>query len=377
MLAVISSSLAPLLALAPAVSPPAFPVSRFEDADATETTLELALAWLDAHQDDDGRWDADEYMKHDPEEDRCEGPGHKIHDAGITGLALLAFLAEGPSAFEGKHKIAIESGLDWLVAQQDPKTGRLGKDASFAHLYDHGIGTRALCEAYAITKSEILKEAAQLAVGYVQQARNPYAAWRYDVPPIGDNDTSVTGWMILALVTAQEAGLKVDGDALEGGLAWLDKVSDPATGRAGYDTFGSLSSRTPMNDHYPRETGEAMTGIALTCRYALGQTVEKHEIMAKHAALLRRSLPLWEPEKRGCDMYYWYYGTLALSRADSQHWKPWRAALREAVTGSQRTEGSAKGSWDPRGPWGYVGGRVYATAMMTMCLQIDQRAKKE
>ena len=47
--------------------------------------------------------------------------------------------------------------------------------------------------------------------------------------------------------------------------------------------------------------------------------------------------------------------------------------MKKAVLESQRKDGDAKGSWDPVGPWGYSGGRVYSTALMTMCLEIVYR----
>jgi hypothetical protein len=365
-----------ITALAPAISSP---TPQIIEDEPEEQSLALALTWLAAHQDEDGRWDADGFMKHDPEEEKCDGPGHQVHDVGVTGLALLAFLAEGSAAIEGPHAETIERGVSWLVNQQAADAGSLagliGKNESHAFLYDHAIGTRALCEAYGLSKDPEWKEAAQRAVNFALGARNPYAAWRYDVPPIGDNDTSITGWMIFALVAGQNAGLEVDQDALTGALAWLDEVTDPATGRCGYDSFATLSSRTPVNDHYPRESGEAMTGIALSCRFALGHTMEQQPVMRKHADLLLRNLPLWEPKSFGCDMYYWYYGTLAMSRAEGNHWEAWQKALLEAVTGSQSQRDHEKGSWDPVGPWGYSGGRIYSTAMMTLCLQIERRMK--
>ncbi len=54
----------------------------------------------------------------------------------------------------------------------------------------------------------------------------------------------------------------------------------------------------------------------------------------------------------------------------SQYWKPWQKAMEKAVVKSQKHDGDFKGSWDPVGPWGHVGGRVYSTACMVLCLEV-------
>ena len=53
-----------------------------------------------------------------------------------------------------------------------------------------------------MTGSAIYKGSAQKALDFIALARNPYFAWRYGVKP-GDNDTSVTGWMMMALPERQ------------------------------------------------------------------------------------------------------------------------------------------------------------------------------
>src|SRR6185295_19417346 len=60
----------------------------------TAEAIEAALEWLRKHQDEDGKWDADEFMKHDIEGEKCNGAGNPVHDVGLTGLALLAFLGD-------------------------------------------------------------------------------------------------------------------------------------------------------------------------------------------------------------------------------------------------------------------------------------------
>jgi hypothetical protein len=344
----------------------------------TEKAVTAGLEWLAAHQSDDGSWDADGFMDNCGEigSTRCGGAGQPTHDVGLTGLALLAFLGDGNTSEQGPFRDVVRRGMRWLVERQDPDTGLLGERASHDFVYDHAIATLALCENHYFTPTPLSRRSAQAAVNYAVRARNPYGAWRYDVPPIGDNDTSVTGWMVFALTSAREAGLTVDPAALDGALSWIDEVTDPVTGRVGYESLGSLSSRTPANEHYPRAKGEAMTAVGLLCRIFLGQDPGANDVLRKHADLLARTPPAWDPEGFGCDMYYWYYGTYAMFQMGGAWWRAWNEAMKSAVLPSQRGDGDESGSWDPVGPWGHAGGRVYATALMTLCLEVYFRYAK-
>jgi hypothetical protein len=83
------------------------------------------------------------------------------------------------------------------------------------------------------------------------------------------------------------------------------------------------------------------------------------------------------------DLIYWHFGALALhwmSAVDSKPWKLWSRALEDAALPAQREDGDSRGSWDAIGPWGFAGGRVYATALMVLTLQaagapIPERAR--
>jgi len=344
---------------------------RTAGGSGTEQALKDGLEWLKKHQDIEGLWDCDEFMKHDPPADPCEGPGDQLHDVGVTGLALLAFLGDGNTLRRGPYKDVVTRGVKWLREQQDYESGLFGEEIGHTFLYDHSIAALAISEAYYFSKSPLIKGTAQKAINYITRARNPYGAWRYEVPPIGDNDTSVTGWMIFALKSAEEAGLKIDKQAYVGALNWIDEVTDPANGRVGYDSIGSVSSRvTGVNDHYPAEKGEAMTAVGLLCRFFLGQDPNDEAIMTKHADLMLKTLPEWDPEGFGTDMYYWYYGSYAMYQMGKRHWTAWNKAMKPAVLDSQRHDGSHNGSWDPVGPWGHSGGRVYSTATMVLCLEV-------
>jgi len=57
-----------------------------------------------------------------------------------------------------------------------------------------------------------------------------------------------------------------------------------------------------------------------------------------------------------------------------QDWDVWQRKMLDAVVNTQRRDGDEAGSWDPQfDPWGHRGGRVYSTAIMTLCLEVYQR----
>jgi len=183
--------------------------------------------------------------------------------------------------------------------------------------------------------------------------------------------------MVFALKSAQESGLEIDTAAFGDALNWFDEMTDPTTGRVGYDSVGSPSARVPgLNDNYPPSASEAMTAVGLLCRFFLGQDPRRDEVMQRHADLLLRKLPQFSSDGSSNDMYYWYYGSYAMYQMGGKHWRAWNQAMKRAIVGSQRTSGAARGSWDPSGPWGAVGGRVYSTALMTLCLEVYYRYAK-
>ena len=81
--------------------------------------------------------------------------------------------------------------------------------------------------------------------------------------------------------------------------------------------------------------------------------------------------PIWNAADGSIDMYYWYVGTAALARIGGKQWQLWERKLIDALVPTQRPDTDPfgyKGSWDPVGPWGPDGGRVYSTALMAMTL---------
>jgi hypothetical protein len=309
-----------------------------------------------------------------------------MYDPGVTGLALCAFLGAGYTN-RGEHPFAkvVSRGLRYLRNVQDPE-GCFGPRTTQHYIYNHATAALAMVEAFGMTESPILKGPAQKALDFIALSRNPYFAWRYGVKP-GDNDTSVTGWMMMALKSAKivnddaiargkPAPLAIDLEAFEGIRSWVDKMTDKEYGRVGYITPGSGPARPQdLVDRFPIDKSESMTAAGVLARIFSGENL-RSEAIRKGAALMVSVLPTWNPTDGSIDMYYWYYATLAMYQLGGDHWKRWNEAMLTSIVTSQRMDGDYcqhKGSWDPIDPWGPDGGRVYSTALLAMCLEVYYR----
>jgi hypothetical protein len=280
----------------------------------------------------------------------------------------------------GPYKDNVKRGVIWLKDQQ-AESGLFGNESGRAFMYNHALAALAMVEAYGLSEYRTLQRYAQASVDYICKARNPYKVWRY-YPHDGDNDTSVTGWMVFVLSSADYFELTLDKDALKYSSAWFEEVTDPATGQAGYTKRGEGSSRElGMAEKFPASKTEAMTAVGLLCRIFLRQMelgkenkIDKPEpVWIAAADTMLKKPPTWNPNDGSIDMYYWYYGSYAMFQMGANHWKQWKTALEDALIKTQRKEGSAKGSWDPIEAWGHEGGRVYSTAIGVLCLEVYYR----
>ncbi len=364
--------------------------TRLSAPTGTEATTNVAidrgLAWLAAHQSPDGSFEAEGFpawcdgKANDGK--ALDGRGKPIYDLGVTGLALLAFLAAGhTNRSEGPYGKVLGMGLKHLKNVQDAE-GCIGPRSTGHFVYDHAIGALALVEAYAMTGSAIYKNPAQKALDFIALARNPNFAWRYGVKP-GDNDTSVTAWMFLALDAARRVNasrvalglppsLTIDATAFDGVRAWIDKMTDPETGSVGYQQRGSGSARvTALADKFPSNLVEGLTAVGVFTRFASGETADGSEPLRRGIARIAALPPTWDIASGSIDLYSWRICAIAMARAGGEAHAAWRKALLTALLPHQRADGDvcgALGSWDPIDPWSPDGGRVYSTSMALLAL---------
>ncbi len=323
------------------------------------------LEWLKRVQRTDGRWTSSN-------DGGAPNKKRTTNDVGATALALLAFLGDGSTMRSGPYKTQVKKGISWLVDQQQ-ESGLIGQASGHSFHYSHALATLAMAEAYGLSRYAILKRKVQRAVDYIEKARNPYKVWRY-YPKDGQNDSSLTGWMVAALFSAKQFRIRVNAQSLKAALSWYEEVTDTRTGKVGYTKRGEPSSRLATTaERFPSSRVEALTASGLYSRILLGQSPRTSPILRKSADAILKKLPKWNRKSGSIDFYYWYFGSYAMFQMGGVHWKKWRGALQQALLPHQVKRDAGRGSWDPSGAWGTEGGRVYSTALAVLCLEAYYR----
>jgi len=325
-------------------------------SEATEAAVHAALKWLAQQQEANGHWDASRHGAGQEMQilgrDR-QGTGIDA-DTGITGLALLAFLGSGHSHREGTYQDVVRRGLEFLLANQAADGSLGGKADRFAFMYCHGIASLALSEAFALTRDPRLEPAVRKATAFTISMQHPATGgWRYQRGELGD--TSQLGWQLLALKSAELGGVAIPPRTRQGALTYLRSV---ASGRS-----GGLAAYRPEE-----RASRTMTAEALVCRQFLGSLA--NDPAAREAA---EALMAELPGDSSTNFYYWYYATLGLFQVQGETWHRWNQALQTTLTASQRKDGAMAGSWDPDRMWATYGGRVFSTALGTLCLEVYYR----
>jgi hypothetical protein len=161
----------------------------------------------------------------------------------------------------------------------------------------------------------------------------------------------------MALKSAQGGGIPIPARVRD---KMIDFLKTSARGKSGGLAGYRQSARVSAS----------MTAEALFCRQMLGVGRESASSVEAATYLLD---PRNSPTRQRMDLYYWYYGSLAMMQFGGAEWDQWNIRVRDLLISEQVHEGENAGSWPPRDPWSGYGGRIYSTAMATLCLEVYYR----
>jgi hypothetical protein len=333
---------------------------------ASEAAVALGLEWLSVHQSASGGWSLDKFHTHAHEkgigpsnnEFRCDCAGQgQNNDIAGTAFGLLPFLGAGVTHQPPKDKPTVDyhkvvrAAVDHLLSKQKA-------DGDFGGgMYAQGLATIALCECYGLTADAKLKEPSQRAINYIKNAQHEAGGgWRYK--PKESGDTSVVGWQVMALKSAQMSGLSVPRDTLDGAGKFLNSVMMSDGSGYGYTSPTNLPTTT---------------AVGLLCRMYLGWNYKNPMLLAGVNTLKQY------PPGSVNSMYYYYYATQVMHHMGGEHWEAWNPKMRDSLIekqdkGMDQKHAHQKGSWSPANDaHGAQGGRVMQTSLSLLTLEVYYR----
>lgn len=333
----------------------------------TEEAIEIGLSYLANTQNEDGSWS-------------LQGHGENVllrSNTAATGLCLLAFQGAGYTHRQHQYASTISRGIEYLINRQQangdlfiPEDAISNRNVAF---YSHGIAALAMCEAYGMTQDPELREPAQRCLNYIVSTQHTErGGWRYTAQV--SSDTSVTGWMMMALKSGQLSGLEVPEKTYQGIQRWLGLSQVPQKpDRYRYNPF---APDTPTQRH-GRLATPTMTSVGMLMRMYSGWRRDNASMKSAADYLLQYPPRVGSVQSPQKDTYYWYYATQVMFHMGGDYWDRWNQALNPILINSQVKEGVNAGSWDPAGSipdrWSAHAGRLYVTTMNLLNLEVYYR----
>ncbi|MEM8782481.1 MAG: prenyltransferase/squalene oxidase repeat-containing protein [Planctomycetota bacterium] len=311
------------------ISRPAAAQDFVEITPELQAAVQRGLAFLADAQADDGSFGGERYGRH----------------VGITGIAGLAFLADGHMPGRGAYGENVRRAAEFIINHAG-ESGLIAADTSHGPMYGHGYAALFLGELYGQTQDPRLRDVLQKAIRLIVDTQNDEGGWRYHPRPF-DADISVTITQIMALRSARNAGLSVPKATIDRAIAYVRQCQNPGDG-------GFRYMLSQGNSAYPRSAA----GVA-SLQYA---GVYEDDAVTKGLAYLMRSL---QANLSGGGHYFYghYYAAQATFLAGGEHWATWFPAMRAELLNRQAEDGS----------WTSSHGASYATGMSLLILQIPNR----
>jgi hypothetical protein len=339
-------SLVALVLAAGAVLAPPPPPAPAESATPipprVQSAVDRGLEWLARSQDRDGSWSAGR-------------GGAGGHAAAVTGLAAMAFMARGHVPGQGPYGDALNRAVDFILTTQQAD-GVFAARSISQPMYDHGICTIMLCEAYGMLddrRQELARAAIAKGVRLIltaQAVRKPaenQGGWRYE-PTTEQADLSVSGWQLMALRAAANVGAAVPKAAIDSGIAYVKRR---ARADGGFEYIGNGQVTTAL-------TGTGVLALALMGQQDAAEVKRGGSYLRTHPA----------SDRTNHYFYTIYYCAQAAWQLGGDYWTQIGKGITDDLVAKQR----ADGSWPVSGSEGQ-GGESYGTAMAVLALTVPYR----
>jgi len=326
-----------------------------------DSSIQRGLDWLVSQQQRDGSF-----------------PTQPNGQPGVTSLCAMAFMANGHVPGEGPYGLKLEQAIDYIMSCQKrngllalaiPNSEKLPRNINHSlgvsAVYCHAISGLLLCEAYAMTGAKqaekmrpIIRQAldATLQIQRWPKDRDiDLGGWRYldDYNHI-DSDLSVTGWQLMFLRSAKNAGFDVPEAPIANAIGYVKRCFQAKNKTFTYEIA-----------HKDRMTrAMAGAGVLALAHAGLHNTPE-----AQLAGdwLLKNSFENYNSSSRSEGRYH--YGLLmacqAMYQLGDDHWRKFFPATAHAIVLNQQPAGS----WPAENHRNDAGfGKAYTSSLCLLAL---------
>lgn len=338
-----------------------------------DTSVERGLEWLISQQNEDGSFDS-------------PASGQPA----ITSFCLMAFLAQGESPADGKYQQQLVAAVNFIADQQKrngliastapndvPIPRNVHKTVGSPSVYNHAISGLALCEAYGQCSPEqaerltpIIEKAIAATVEMQRwgpKQKQNVGGWRYlDLRFPGKfSDLSVSGWQLMFLRSAKNAGFDVPEKSIDAAVKYIE-------GCFLKDKDRKVHAYLAGNR---RACTRAMAGAGILALAHAGKHDSK-EARSSGEWLLKHDFKKYNDDTPPYGGRPWqdryHYGSVLCSQAMFQlggkYWKQFFPPLVDTLLANQQPNGA----WPPEKNEPQYG-QVYSTSLCILSLSVPNQ----
>jgi hypothetical protein len=224
---------------------------------------------------------------------------------GVTALAGTAFLAGGHTPERGEYSEVLTRALDYVLSGVQ-EDGYVTLNGS--RMYSHAFATLFLAEVCGMTHRADVRAKLQKAVDFIVETQNTEGGWRY-VPFSPESDMSIVVCQAIALRAARNIGIRVPKSTIDRAARY---VVDSAITEESQRGYHSLYADEVGAFNYQRARGSRssfpLTAAGVTALHGLG--IYSDESIRRGLDYLRRNLGSFNQQygRRGGGHYFFWYG---------------------------------------------------------------------
>lgn len=335
---------------------------RWEMTLASEEAAAAGLEWLARNQGKEGNWGC--------------------RDLGLVSIGTLAFLSAGHSPETGKYRENVRRSLNYVLVNAKP-SGLLNTSGSNRDMYNHGLSTFMLTQAYGMTSDRRTGRALRKAIKLILDVQCNDGGWAYQARrQTRGHDLSLVVMQAKALRGAMDIGIHIPKEAVDKAISSVRKYY--RTSRQNADDLARRRGWREEEAKYPgRFTyngGSSTTAMAAAGAVCL-QEFGKYNDFRIHRSMqgvlddIKRKMKT----SKGSvpfDAYTMYYVSQALYQVGGKTWQDGYPRIRKALIATQDRQGgrgARSQGWWAGGRVGGKDGQLFGTAVAVFALNIPNR----